>query len=101
MPGLLPTPRANRYAIECPLRFRRRGGHDWHRGTLRNMSASGLLFSPAASVPVKAEIEIVVTLSPLGLARIWCRAVVVRRDPLSAAVGAKITEYRLRRAAKS
>jgi hypothetical protein len=96
MPDLLPTPRASRYHLQCPLRFRRRGEHAWHRGTLCNMSTSGLLFSPDASIPDEAELEIVVT--PPGVGSIWCRAVVVRREAASAAVGARITAHELRRA---
>ncbi len=96
MPEGLWTPRAERYVTESPLRVRPRGEHEWHKGTLHNISASGLLLTTETSIPDEAEMDIVVSLGP-DFANIWCRTIVVRRDSGSAAIGARITAYRLRR----
>jgi hypothetical protein len=36
--------RAQRFELQIPLRYRADGEDDWHRGTTRNISRSGVLF---------------------------------------------------------
>ena len=87
--------RAVRYALECGVRFRPANGDAWFDGKLRNISESGLLFEPAVPVDENAHLEIAIDLPPPGIGSIWCTAVVVRSEPDTHAIGARITEYRL------
>ncbi len=88
-------PRATRYALECGLRFRSADAGTWSDGTLKNISESGLLFEPSVPVDEHAHLEIAIDLPPPGIGSIWCTAVVVRAEPRTHAIGARITEYRL------
>lgn len=94
-----PTPRAPRFDLRVPVRYRAFGGDDWHAGSTENMSRTGLLFRADRLLPVSTSIEMLVTL-PIGPggSEIRCRGRVVRAVPSAApdslpAVAATIATY--------
>ena len=95
-----PRPRAQRFDLRVPVRYRAFGGDDWHEGSTENMSRTGLLFRTDRLLPVSTSIEMLVAL-PIGPggAEIRCRGRVVRTLPSAApdslpAVAATISTYR-------
>ncbi len=77
-----PPPRAPRFDLRVPVRYRAFGGDDWHEGSSENMSRTGLLFRADCLLPVSTRIEMLVTL-PIGPggSEIRCRGRVVRTLP--------------------
>lgn len=74
-------PRAQRFAIHTPLRYRAAGG-EWREGTMVNISESGVLFQTDQGVPSISEIEMQFSL-PTGVAgkaaaQVACRGVIAR-----------------------
>ena len=80
-----PRPRATRFDLRVPVRYRAFGGDDWHAGSSENMSRTGLLFRADRLLPVSTRIEVLVTL-PIGPggSEIRCRGRVVRAVPSAA-----------------
>jgi hypothetical protein len=74
--------RAQRFAIELPLRFREKGTTGWLEGASLNISASGILFrSGSAVVPNTAiDLALVLPVTSAGepAAEIVCHGIVVR-----------------------
>ena len=64
-----PTPRAPRFDLRVPVRYRASGGDDWHAGSTENMSRTGLLFRADRLLPVSTPIEMLVTL-PMRAGRV-------------------------------
>lgn len=102
------VPRAKRYEISAPARYRIRGEKEWHRGVMKNMSISGVLFGATLSLPLETNIEMRFAL-PLQLtggesaAEVLCRGSVVRTwksavpGEAAAMVAARITHSRFLR----
>jgi hypothetical protein len=96
--------RAQRFAIELPLRYREKGAADWLEGITVNISASGVLFRSGAVVQPATALEIALVL-PVAIpgeapAEIVCQGTVIRRtsagDGLdSAALAAAFQHYRI------
>ena len=57
MNGAGPVPRARRFPIEAPLRYRESGGSAWIEGTTVNISRSGVLFWAATDLEARTLLE--------------------------------------------
>ncbi len=96
-------PRAQRFDIRLPLRYRAQGEVAWHEGCSDNISHDGVYFSASCLMPVDTPIEIsfmtLVGLSGETVAEIICRGEIVRMV-LPASIdtqprlAARIFEYR-------
>jgi hypothetical protein len=97
-------PRATRYPIQTPVRFRERGKADWQEGTTLNISRTGVLFQSEIDLPPKTLIEMQIAL-PHDIvgeptANVLCWGPVVRTDQLiteksgQPALAAAILRYR-------
>ena len=73
-------PRATRYPLTLPLRFRPAGADQWSYGLSVNISHTGILFETSRDVDVRDPLDIEVVLPGDGeeQARIVTRAVVRR-----------------------
>ncbi len=95
-------PRAARYDIQAPLRYRRAGDVEWREGRTVNVSFTGVLFETVPPViPTSAGVEFVLSL-PTGASAsagiVRCRGTVVRHCAPSVGgeacgVAATIDEY--------
>jgi PilZ domain-containing protein len=97
------SPRARRFEIRAPVRYRADDGV-WHRGTTENISHSGLLLRGDGPLAVNTPIELIVELPQMcpaeSFTRVLCRGHVVRADARAKRAGlvaAAITHYRLGR----
>jgi PilZ domain len=75
------TPRAPRYALYLPLRYRLRRELGWHRGVTMNISRSGLLFRAEELIPPQSKIEVRLQLELENPVEIVCSAEIVRGIP--------------------
>lgn len=97
-------PRAQRYTVGLPFRYREAGTEIWHEGRTSNISLSGVLFSGVQDLKLRTPIEATVTLPPFApdseSAVLRCRGSIVRNvsagmsDP-SPVLAAAIADYRL------
>ena len=77
--------RARRFELQIPLRYRANGDSQWHRGIMKNISSSGVLFQgedrTGPNTPV--EISFVLPKRILGeeAAEVVCRGTVTRSQP--------------------
>ena len=80
-----PQPRAPRYVLQVPVRYRALGGDDWHSGSTENMSRTGVLFRTGHLLQVSTTIEMLIRL-PIGQggSEVRCRGRVVRAMPPAA-----------------
>ena len=76
------VPRATRYPLTLPVRFRARGESQWSVGISVNISHTGLLFDAGRAVDARQplEIEVVLPGDDQASARVVARAT-VRRAP--------------------
>ncbi len=78
-------PRAERFPIRTPLRYREGGQADWNEGTTVNISRSGVLFSAEKNVEPKTvlELRIMFPAEVIGgvPANVVCWGPVVRTQP--------------------
>lgn len=97
-------PRAQRFTVGLPFRYREAGTEIWHEGQTTNISVSGLLFSGAEPLKPRTLIEGAVTLPPFApgsdSAVLRCRGSIVRNSKeglrgLSAILAAAIADFRL------
>ncbi|MGA3048208.1 MAG: PilZ domain-containing protein [Terracidiphilus sp.] len=97
-------PRAQRFPIHAPLRYRVRGERDWHEGAVKDISSTGLLFRGSHWVELNTEVEISVNLPghPAGKqgAKVLSRGKIVRTLtssslPGTATMAAAISRSRL------
>lgn len=96
--------RAQRYAVQLSMRYRRKGGTDWVEGTTLNISASGVLFQSETVAQAQTAIEVALLL-PVALpgeppAEIVCQGRVMRNvqpkaDGGSHALAAAFQHYRI------
>ena len=102
LPGM--KPRARRFDMKLPLRFRVLPAEVWHQGELENISRSGVLFRAGVPLDVADRIELAFSLAEVNadsaLATVVCEARVARtQSPDSASqppvFAATITRYRL------
>lgn len=99
-------PRAQRFPIQTPLRYRPRGGTGWIESRTINISRSGLLFHAPDALDPKTVLEMQI-LFPTEItggnpANVVCWGPVVRTEPpmppeTHPAVAAAIVQYRFTR----
>ena len=94
--------RAQRFALQLPLKYRRLGEQNWRVGTTENISRSGLLFRAEEALLPKVQLEINLVLpaeiAGLTAAEVVCRGEVVRMvesgsPSVTPALAAKILQY--------
>jgi hypothetical protein len=92
-----------RFAVESPLLYRPTGTLNWHKGAIRNVGPSGVLFRAEELVPADCPIEMSFSLpAEAGSKRriqIFCWGKVARTVPpaasdVSPSLAAKIVRYR-------
>jgi hypothetical protein len=92
-----------RFVVQSPLLYRPTGTLNWHKGTIRNVSPSGVLFQAEKLVPADGPIEMSFSLpAEVGSKRriqIFCwgqvaRTVMPPTSDVSPSLAAKITRYR-------
>jgi hypothetical protein len=96
--------RAQRFELQIPVRYRTDSEQDWHRGTTRNISRSGMLLHGEDWAQPSTRIELTLLLPrQMGVTRaaeVMCRGTVTRSErrgidqggPLMAI---RISHYRL------
>jgi len=96
--------RAQRFELQIPLRYRAESEGDWHRGTTRNISRSGVLFQGENWAEPSTPLEMTLLLPRESgveiAAEVVCRGTVTRSErreiedggPL---IAIKISHYRL------
>ncbi len=98
-------PRAQRFPIQAPMRFRESGGSGWSEGTTINISSSGVLFWAAKALQAKTAIEMQILfpaeVTGTTAVNITCSGKIVRTlsvpspDPRSA-MAAAILHFRIK-----
>ena len=75
-----PVPRATRFSMNLPVRYRVQGEVGWSYGMTINISSTGLLFQSARRIEPDAEVEIEVVLpgDEAGSARVVSHGDVMR-----------------------
>jgi hypothetical protein len=74
--------RAQRYAMQVPLRFRAEGRDEWHEAVIQNISGSGILFSASECSHIDADrLEFIFLLPGGGAAKVTCIGRVARVVP--------------------
>jgi len=89
--------RAQRFPLELPLRYLKSGVSEWNKGTTKNISRTGILFSTGEIPPIDSELEIMVQF-PMN-ATLSCRGSVVRIQKPNVAV--RIDKYDYSRSASN
>jgi len=104
--GQKAIPRAERFPISIPVRYREPNHPEWLEGKTQNISCSGLLLHTDASLEPKITLELRIELpvSVLGEGRgeILCKGTVVRAqenalEGLPTALAVAIQSYRMAR----
>jgi hypothetical protein len=76
--------RAQRFELQIPVRYRTGSEQDWHSGTTRNISRSGMLLRGEDWAQPSARIELTLLLPrQMGVARaaeVICRGTVTRAE---------------------
>lgn len=79
------VPRADRFHMALPLRYRRLTDESWREGQIENISGSGILFRAGAPLELATRIELAFSLPSSDphepAASIHCKAEVVRVAP--------------------
>jgi hypothetical protein len=96
--------RAQRFELHIPLRYRADGEGDWHEGTTRNISRSGVLFQAEYWAEPRSHLEMTLRLpKEKGIdraAEVVCRGTVMRSDrgaseEVGPLVAIRFSHYRL------
>jgi two-component system, cell cycle sensor histidine kinase and response regulator CckA len=104
-----PPPRAQRFQLHLPLKYRQIGEKDWHQGTTQNISRSGMLFKAEQPLQPNAVLEINLVLpseiAGLSPTEVVCRGEVVRSvkpagDAISPELAARILQYHFQHGAR-
>lgn len=99
-------PRAPRFMLELPLRYRRHGAEEWEEGSMCNISRSGLFFLAQQAYSVNTRIELTFTLpkviqdKPPGAVRCQgqvARSVLPATEKDLPAIAVRILDYQLTR----
>ena len=99
-------PRATRFQMPAPVRYRRTGGDVWHEGTLENISRSGAFFRGFHRFDLTTSVELVFELQRVAgedsATFVVCEGSIVRTtdDPAdggSRAMAMTIERYQLER----
>ena len=103
------APRADRFQMALPVRYRSLPERTWHEGQIENISGSGVLFRTAVPLAAATAVEMMFFLpaiAPQPSASVRCRAEVVRTAPpeppdTRPAVAVAIRRYRLTSGARA
>ena len=96
--------RAQRFELHIPLRYRADSGVDWHQGTTKNISRSGVLFQSEDWAEPRSRLEITLRLPRENgierAAEVVCRGTVTRSEQNGSEEGGhliaiSISHYRL------
>ena len=96
--------RAQRFELQIPLRYRAGSEGDWHRGTTRNISRSGVLFQAENWAERHTPLEMTLLLPKESgverAAEVVCRGTVTRserreREDGGSLIAIRISHYRL------
>jgi hypothetical protein len=99
-----PAPRAQRYTVRIPLKYRPSGTADWWEGRTENISRSGVLFRTEHVMPLQTPVDVLMPLPEevggAGSGMVICNGRVVRTEPPQPdeprpAVAVTISSYRL------
>ena len=98
-------PRAPRYSLKLPLRYREQGKDGWEEGSMCNISRSGLLFTAQRLHPLNSRIELTFVLPTVipyePPANVRCEGDTVRAlsatESNAAAIAIRIVDYDLTR----
>jgi hypothetical protein len=75
-------PRAARFQIRLPIRYRLAGDADWRSGVTENISRSGILFRSDAVLPLNTPLDLVLLLpgrvAGQPTSRVRCQGAIVR-----------------------
>lgn len=91
--------RAQRFAIPMTLRYRPAGQGNWKKGTVENISRTGVLFHAQEQVAVQTAVDITLVLEGPQIEKapeVVCWAVIVRQEANEqnpARLAAKIVRY--------
>lgn len=76
------APRAQRFAIHMPIRYRAPGQEEWGEGHIENISHSGILFRTNHALPLSTAVELRFALpaqiSQREVANVMCHGLIVR-----------------------
>jgi len=93
--------RAQRFDLHIPLRYRTDGEGDWHKGTTRNISRSGVLFQAEDWAEPRSHVEITWLLPGKagvdGAAEVVCRGLVMRSEQRTTGDGGPLVAIRISR----
>jgi hypothetical protein len=98
------APRAQRYSIQIPLKYRPSGMPGWWEGRTENISRSGVLFRTDHLMPLQTPVDVLMSLpdelGDAGSGLVVCEGRVVRTEPPQPddprpAVAVTIASYRL------
>jgi hypothetical protein len=90
----LHTPRAQRFPLQVPLHYRKKGMLNWQEARTLNISRTGILFHTDESLPLNSTLDIRVYF-PSDLA-MSCQGSIVRCEESTFAI--RIHRYHLRHA---
>jgi len=94
-------PRAKRFVILLPFRYRKTSETEWHEGTILNMSGTGVLFQGDELLEPKTEVEIRFVMPAPAKnekpAEIVCYGTVVRAAPVVGSDSASFIAVSLRK----
>jgi len=80
-----PAPRAPRYPIRMPLKYRSSGTAEWWEGQTENISRSGVLFRTDHPMPLQTPVDVLMSIpdevGDAGSGMVVCNGRVVRTEP--------------------
>jgi PilZ domain len=100
------SPRSQRFPIETPIYYRKRGSSHWQEGRTLNISESGVLFGAKQAPPPRTAVEMTFSLPVEGRmeagGQVICQGEIVRSAPPARPndlqhVAATILRYRMAR----
>ncbi len=78
-------PRAARFQIRLPIRYRLAGDPDWRSGVTENISRSGILFRTDTVLPLDTPLDLILLLPGMvagePTSRVRCQGAIVRTVP--------------------
>ncbi len=94
-------PRAFRYTIHIPVKFREKGTAEWHEGKTVNISRTGILFQSDMNLPPQSLLEMQIVLphelAGESQANVCCWGPVVRSDQNASEAGRTALAATIRR----
>ena len=96
-------PRASRFIVRLPMRYRTAGDLDWRNGVTENISRSGILFRPERAIEPKMPVDMILVLPGVVAgeppSRLRCQGEIVRTEvdasDTAPSAAAAVADYRL------